>query len=432
MRYELQIALRYLRARRRDAFISITTLFTAIGVMIGVAALVLVLAVMSGFEQSLRQRIRTLTPQVEVLGITGSITGYPDMEARIDALPAVAGSDPFVIGQAMMSSTRGLSGVLVRGIDPKNAAIVSQLLQYIQQGTLGSLAAGPITPLDAPTVKQIPASPTTSSTQPVQLSDGAVAIGVSLAGKLKVHVGDLLNVVAPISMGPNAELATKTGHFVVGAIFESGVAFLDKNLAFMGLPNAQSFFGREGKVDGVEIRLRSLDQTDAVTAQIRTMLGPNYQVTNWKQFNQAAAAGFQMLKQVYAVVLLLLIAVAAFNLVATLIMVVMEKRKDIAVLMAMGATPQDIRRIFVLKGLIVGAIGTAAGLSLGGLGCFVLSHYHFIHIQREIYGMSSLPIDVQPLSFVLVAIASLILCLLATFYPARQAANALPVEVFRA
>lgn len=432
MRYELQIALRYLRARRRDAFISITTLFTAIGVMIGVAALVLVLAVMSGFEQSLRQRILTLTPQVEVLGITGSITGYPDMEARIDALPAVAGSDPFVIGQAMMSSTRGLSGVLVRGIDPKNAAIVSQLLQYIQQGTLGSLAAGPITPLDSSTLKQTLASPTTSSTPPVQLSDGAVAIGVTLASKLKVHVGDLLNVVAPISMGPNAELATKTGHFVVGAIFESGVAFLDKNLAFMGLPNAQTFFGREGKVDGVEIRLRSLDQTDAVTAQIRAMLGPNYQVTNWKQFNQAAAAGFQMLKQVYAVVLLLLIAVAAFNLVATLIMVVMEKRKDIAVLMAMGATPQDIRRIFVLKGLIVGAIGTGAGLSLGGLGCFILSHYHFIHIQREIYGMSSLPIDVQPLSFVLVAIASLILCLLATFYPARQAANALPVEVFRA
>jgi lipoprotein-releasing system permease protein len=218
---------------------------------------------------------------------------------------------------------------------------------------------------------------------------------------------------------------------MVGAIFASGVAFLDKNLAFMGLPNAQSFFGREGKVDGIEVRLQSLDQTDAVTARIRAMLGPDYQITNWKQFNQAAAAGFEMLKRVYAIVLLLLIAVAAFNLVATLIMVVMEKRKDIAVLMAMGATPADIRRIFVLKGLIVGGIGTAAGLSLGGLGCFILSHYHFIHIQREIYGISSLPVEVQPLSFVLVAIASLILCLLATFYPARQAASALPVEVFR-
>ncbi|HEX4209480.1 MAG TPA: FtsX-like permease family protein [Candidatus Binataceae bacterium] len=432
MRYELQIALRYLRARRRDVFISITTLFTAIGVMIGVAALVMVLAVMSGFEQSLRQRILTLTPQVEVLGFGGSIVGYPEMEARIDALPSVAGSDPFVIGQAMMSSTRGLSGVLVRGIDPKNAAIATQLLQYIQQGSVGSLAAGPTTPLETSALKGNPPDEAGPPTARPSISDGAIAIGVTLADKLKVHVGDSLSVVAPISMGPNAELATKTGHFIVGAIFASGVAFLDKNLAFMGLPNAQSFFGRQGKVDGVEVRLKNLDQTDAVTGQIRAMLGSDYQVTNWEQFNAAAAAGFEMLKEVYAVVLLLLIAVAAFNLVATLIMVVMEKRKDIAVLMAMGATPGDIRRIFVLKGLIVGAIGTAAGLGIGGLGCFILAHYHFIHIQREIYGMSSLPIDVQPLSFVLVAVASLILCLLATFYPARQAANALPVEVFRA
>jgi lipoprotein-releasing system permease protein len=431
LRYELQIAVRYLRARRRDAFVSITTLFTAIGVMIGVAALVMVLAVMSGFEQSLRQRILTLTPQVEVLAFGSSITSYPQIEQRIDALPGVAGSDPFVIGQAMMSSNRGLSGVLVRGIDPKNAAIVTQLLTYIQQGNLSSLAAGPTTPIDTASPKNpsLPATAGSASLAPV--SDGGIAIGVTLASKLKVHVGDSINVVAPLSMGPNAELTTKTGHFTVGAIFASGVAFLDKNLAFMGLPNAQSFFGRQGKVDGIEVRLKSLDQTDAVTAQIRTMLGPDYQITNWKQFNQAAAAGFEMLKRVYAIVLLLLIAVAAFNLVATLIMVVMEKRKDIAVLMAMGATPGDIRRIFVLEGLIVGAIGTAAGLSLGGLGCFILSHYHFIHIQREIYGMSSLPVDAHPLSFVLVAVASLVLCLLATFYPARQAANALPVEVFR-
>jgi len=439
LRYELQIAVRYLRARRRDAFISITTLFTAIGVMIGVAALVMVLAVMSGFEASLRQRILTLTPQVEVLGYTSSITDYPAMESRIDALPGVAGSDPFVIGQAMMSSNRGLSGVLVRGIDSKNAAIVSQLAQYIQQGAIGSLSAGPLTHLDhaqappnGPPIKP-PAgtgNPALSG-QAVQLSDGAVAIGVTLAEKLKVHVGDSINVVAPISMGPNAQLTTKTGHFAIGAIFASGVAFLDKNLAFMGLGNAQIFFGRQGKVDGIEVRLKSLDQTDLVTAQVRAMLGPSYQVTNWKQFNQAAAAGFEMLKRVYAVVLLLLIAVAAFNLVATLIMVVMEKRKDIAVLMAMGATPQDVRLIFVLKGLIVGAIGTGAGLSLGGIGCFILAHYHFIHIQREIYGMSTLPVDVQPLSFLLVAVASLLLCLLATFYPSRQASSALPVEVFR-
>ena len=209
------------------------------------------------------------------------------------------------------------------------------------------------------------------------------------------------------------------------------MAFLDKNLAFMGLPNAQSFFGREGKVDGVEVRLNNLDQTDPVTAQIRAMLGSVLSSDQLEAVQPGGSGGLRDAQGVYAMVLLLLIAVAAFNLVATLIMVVMEKRKDIAVLMAMGATPGEIRRIFVLKGLIVGAFGTAGGLALGGLGCFIVAHYHFIHIQREIYGMSSLPVDVQPLSFVLVAMASMILCLLATFYPARQAANALPVEVFR-
>jgi lipoprotein-releasing system permease protein len=148
-------------------------------------------------------------------------------------------------------------------------------------------------------------------------------------------------------------------------------------------------------------------------------------------FNAAAAAGFQLLKEVYSLVLTILIGVAAFNLVATLIMVVMEKRKDIAVLMAMGAKRSDIRRIFVLKGMIVGVAGTSAGLALGALGCFVLARYHFIHIQKQIYGISTLPIDAQPLSFVIVAVASMLLCWVATVYPAHQAAREMPVEVFR-
>ncbi|MGH7918031.1 MAG: FtsX-like permease family protein, partial [Candidatus Binataceae bacterium] len=151
----------------------------------------------------------------------------------------------------------------------------------------------------------------------------------------------------------------------------------------------------------------------------------------WMEFNQAAAAGFAMLKRVYAIVLLILIGVAAFNLVATLIMVVMEKRKDIAVLMAMGARRRDVRRIFILKGMIVGAAGTLAGLLLAAIACFTLTHYHFIHIPKKIYGISTLPISVTPLNFVVVALCSMALCLVATVYPARQAARELPVEVFR-
>jgi len=429
LRYELQIAVRYLRARRRDAFISITTIFTAIGVMIGVAALVVVLAVMGGFEQSLRERILTLTPQVQILSFNGSISGYDALLARANSVTGVAGSDPFIVGQAMISSPRGISGVIVRGIDPDNAAIVGQLLRYIQHGSLGSLSnANNATP-SATTTTMTPAlSRSRSPTPPV---DGAIAIGSTLADKLKVTIGDPVTAVVPVTNGPNHDIATKTGHFIVGAIFESGVAFLDRDLVFMGLGNAQSFFGRVGKVDGLEIQLINLDDTDLVTAQLRARFGASFRVSNWKEFNAAAAAGFEMLKRVYALVLLMLIGVAAFNLVATLIMVVMEKRKDIAVLMSMGATPAEVRRIFVLKGLIVGAFGTIAGLVLGAIGCFVLSHYHFIHIQKEIYGMSTLPVAMQPLSFALVAIASMLLCLVATFYPARQASRELPVEVFR-
>ena len=435
MRFELKIATRYLRARRRDAFISITTIFTAVGVMIGVAALVVVLAVMGGFEESLRQRILTLTPQVQILSYNGSIGNADALLARADAAPGVAGSDPFIIGQAMMSSPRGISGVIVRGIDPKNATIAGQLARYIQHGSLQRLSSGTSNANAPPALPRSQASlpspgGNSNGTTPA-LTYGAVAIGSTLADKLKVGLGDPLTAVVPVTTGPNNEITTKTGRFTVGAIFESGVAFIDRDLVFIDLSNAQRFFGREGKVDGIEVRLKNLDDTNAVTAQLRALFGAGYRVSNWLDFNAAAAAGFEMLKRVYALVLLLLIGVAAFNLVATLIMVVMEKRKDIAVLMAMGATPHEVRMIFVLKGLIVGAFGTVAGLILGAIACFVLSHYHFIHIQKDIYGISTVPVAAEPLSFAIVAIASMALCLIATFYPARQASRELPVEVFR-
>jgi lipoprotein-releasing system permease protein len=415
VRYELKIALRYLHARRRDAFISITTIFTAVGVMLGVAALAIVLAVMAGFEASLRQRILSLTPQVEVQSYKGAISDYSVIEARADAVPGVAGSDPYIIGQGMATSAHGISSVVVRGVEPSKAAVIAKLSGYVQQGSLNALGA----------------SQTSASSAGDQLSDGAVALGSTLAEKLNLKTGDRISLVVPLIAGKTPQLTTKTGYFTVAAIFESGIAFVDRSLIFIGLANAQKFFGREGRVDGIEIRLSTLDQTDAVTARLRKLLGSSYRVANWKEFEQAAAAGFEMLKRVYALVLLLLIGVAAFNLIATLIMVVMEKRKDMAVLRTMGATVADVRRIFVLKGLIVGASGTAAGLILGAVGCWLLSHYHFIHIEKKIYGISTLPVEAHPLSFAIVALVSMILCWIAALYPAQQAARQMPVEILR-
>jgi lipoprotein-releasing system permease protein len=416
VRYELTIALRYLRARRKDAFISITTIFTAVGVMLGVAALVMVLAVMGGFEASLRQRILSLTPQVEIQSYNGAISDYTAIEARANSVPGVAGSDPFIIGQGMASSAHGISGVIVRGVEPSSAAVISRLRGYIQQGSLDTLGE-----------EHAAVSPTAN----VQVMDGTVALGSTLAQKLKVKTEDIISLVVPIVAGKGAQLTTKIGHFRVTAVFESGIAFVDRNLVFLGLLDAQKFFGREGRVDGIEVRLTDLDRTDLVTAQLHALLGKSYRVVNWKEFDQAAAAGFEMLKRVYAFVLLMLIGVAAFNLVATLIMVVMEKRKDVAVLRAMGAKVADVRRVFVFKGLIVGGVGTAAGLVLGATGCWLLAHYHFIHIEKKIYGISTLPVEARPLSFALVALASMTLCWIAALYPARQAARQMPVEVFR-
>jgi lipoprotein-releasing system permease protein len=297
---------------------------------------------------------------------------------------------------------------VIRGIEPGNPAVLRRVGRYIREGTLAAL---------------LPA--TTASRQ----NDGSLALGSTLAEKLGVKVGDPIRLIAPIISGD--QLTTKTGEFKAGAIFESGVDFIDRDLVFMDLGAAQDFFGRNGQIDGIELHLANLDETNSATDALRKLFAPTYRVRNWIEFNQAASAGFAMLKQVYSLVLLMLIGVAAFNLVATLIMVVMEKRKDIAVLMTMGASARAVRLVFVLKGMIVGAAGTVAGLALGTLGCFVLSQYHFIHIPKAIYGVSTLPIDVSPMNFLTVALASLGLCLLATLYPARQASRETPAEVLR-
>ena len=413
MRYELKIALRYLRARRKDAFISVTTVFTATGVMIGVAALVITLSVMSGFERSMQERVLALSPQVQVLSMRGSIGNYTDIQQQVAKVPHISGSDPFLIGQAMLSSGRGVGGVVVRGVEPDNPVVASEWARYMAQGGLANLlkAYNPVAAGQPP-------------------PDGAIAIGVTLASKLKVKVGDAVRMVAPI-VGQSSQISTRSGQFVIGAIFDSGMSFLDTNMVFMDLLRAQNFFGRASVVDGIDIHLTSLSETDSVKRALVRMFPAPYRVRTWVEYNQSATAGFAMLKRVYAMVLMLLIAVAAFNLIATLIMVVMEKRKDVAVLMAMGSTPREIRLVFVLKGLIVGGAGTVAGVILGAIGCFALERYHFIPIPREIYGVSTLPISVSPISFLWVALASVALCFLATIYPARQASRQMPVEVFR-
>ena len=413
MRYELKIALRYLRARRKEAFISVTTLFTAFGVMIGVAALTITLAVMSGFQQNIKERLLNMSPQVQIHGAEGYIAKYSEVEARVRTVAGVNGTDPFIYGEGMLSSGRGISGVIAFGIEPDNPLIEKKWGAYLTAGNLSRLLEQPPSPGGNP-----------------RAGVGAIAVGASLAEKLKVKIGDPVRMVAPL-ISTDGNLSTRTGDFVIGAMFQSGVDTTDSKMVLMALQQAQSFFGRGDRVDGIEVHLTDLNRTLAVTADLRKLLGPAYFVRNWMELNQSASAGFEMLKRVYSLVLFLLIGVAAFNLVATLIMVVMEKRKDIAVLIAMGATRRAVGRIFVFKGLTVGAAGTLAGELVGAIGCYLLANYQIIHIPKEVYEMSTPPVAARPLDFALVALGSLALCLVATLYPARQAARAMPIEVFR-
>ena len=413
MRYELKIALRYLRARRKEAFSSVTTLFTAFGVMIGVAALTITLAVMSGFQQSIKERLLNMSPQVQIHSNEGSIAKYSEVEGRARTVAGVNGTDPFIYGEGMLSSGRGISGVIAFGIEPDNPLIEKKWGAYLTAGNLSRLLEQPPSPGGNP-----------------RAGVGAIAVGASLAEKLKVKIGDPVRMVAPL-ISADGSLSTRTGDFVIGAIFQSGVDTTDSKMVLMALQQAQGFFGRGDRVDGIEVHLTDLNRTLAVSADLRKMLGRAYFVRNWMELNQSASAGFEMLKRVYSLVLFLLIGVAAFNLVATLIMVVMEKRKDIAVLIAMGATRREVGRIFVFKGLTVGAAGTLAGEIVGAIGCYLLANYQIIHIPKEVYEMSTPPVSARPLDFALVALGSLALCLVATLYPARQAARAMPIEVFR-
>src|SRR5208282_3477093 len=255
--------------------------------MIGVAALTVTLSVMGGFEQSLKDRVLSLSPQVQILNSQGSIDNYADIEKKVAGVRGVNGSDAYIIGQAMLSSGRGIGGVVVRGLEPGNPVVRQQWGKYMSEGGLDDLSRR--YPIAAVAAGQA-------------LTTGGLAIGVTLAKKLKAKPGDAVRMVAPI-IAPDGSLSTKSGQFVVGAIFDSGMNFLDANMVFMDLSDAQDFFGRTAKVDGVDIHLTNLDETTAVTDTLRKIFPSPYNVRNWIEFNESGAAGYELLKRVYAIVL---------------------------------------------------------------------------------------------------------------------------------
>jgi lipoprotein-releasing system permease protein len=425
VRYELMVGLRYLRAKRSEAFISLITVISIVGVMIGVMTLNIVLAVMTGFEEDLRDRILGFNPHIVLVSYAGTIANPDEVVRKVRDTPGVAAAAPLVYSQVMLSSGSSVSGVVVRGVPPEMEEAVIDLKAHMTSGSLAGLGA----PFEVPVEGGDRDANKDGRTDTTTLT--GVILGGELAKQLGLAIGDPVSVVSPLGTPSPVGPIPKMKRFVLAGTFDSGMYDYDSGLLYMGLADAQKFFGLGSAITGVEIRVTDLYGAEKVARQLEQTLGTPFRARDWMEVNRNLFLAFKLEKVVYFIVLTLIVLVAAFNIVATLIMVVMEKRKDIAILKSMGATDRSIARIFMLKGLIIGVVGTLLGVVGGYAGCWVLRRYQFVELPKDVFYVSTLPVRVYGENFATVALVSVVICLLATIYPARQAAGLAPVEVIR-
>ncbi len=416
MRYELFIGLRYLRAKRKEAFISLITVISMLGVMIGVMTLNIVLSVMTGFEEDLRDRILGFNPQVVVLSFNGTISDYDSVVRRAAQVPGVAAAAPFIYGQVMLSAQQNVTGAVVRGVTRASEGVID-LQRHLKEGEVSELGK----------LHDVPLEEGKSGT--VELP--GIIVGKDVARQLGLALGDPVNVISPIATPTAVGMVPRVKRFVVVGVFDSGMAEYDASLVYMELANAQQFFDLNDNVTGIEVRVTDVYRAKEVATRISAALGFPYRVRDWMEVNHNLFSALKLEKTVYFIVLLLIVLVAAFNIVATLIMVVMEKRKDIAILKSMGATRAGVGRIFIFKGMIVGIVGTLIGNLGGYVAGWALKRYQFIELPKDVFYVNTLPVKMYPEYFAAVTLASLLICLLATVYPARQAARLAPVDVIR-
>jgi lipoprotein-releasing system permease protein len=414
MRFELFVAARYLRARRRQAVVGLITVISVVGVAAGVAALILALAITNGMRRDLQQRLVGSTAHVQLMRTAGDgIRDWRPLMDRLAAVPHVTAVAPGLYGQVLISRGARSGGALIKGILPADERRVGNLLQAVNEGSAAELA------------------PDTSSAAPESELAPPLVIGHELALTLGAEVGDTLLVTSPQGELTPLGLVPRYQRFRVVGIFSSGFYQYDDGYAFMRLTDAQRLFSEPDLVSVISFKIDDLYKAEQVGKAIEAEAGQGFETTNWMEQNRELFRAMKLEQDVTFIVLALIVVVAALNILIALTMMVMEKTRDIAVMMSFGVTAEQVRKIFLLQGLLISAVGTTLGLMLGYALSIVGSHYRFIHLDASVYSIDYLPFAPRLVDALVVASVSLGMSLLATIYPSSSAASVLPAEALR-
>jgi lipoprotein-releasing system permease protein len=413
MRYEWFIGLRYLKAKRKQTFISIITLISIVGIALGVLALIVVLSVMSGFENTLKQKILGTQPHIVIqrAGQEG-MDRYDEVVKEVESVSGVVSASPFILSQVMLSSESNVFGVVLSGIDPDRVGRVTDLGRYMKAGRIQNLKEDNLS---------------------------GIILGVELARHLSVSVNDFIQVISPLGTVTPMGMMPKMKRFRVVGIFYSGMYEFDNTLAYVSIPSAQKFFNMDSRVTGIEVKTSNIYNVKEIGRAIRQKLGFPYWTRDWMDMNRNLFSALRLEKIAMFIILVLIVLVAAFNIISTLIMVVMEKSKDIAILKSMGASSRGILKIFVIEGGVVGFVGTffgtvfglAIALNLEKVTGFVEKMFGFKILSPDVYYIDKLPSQVNPLDVGLIVAVSILISLLATLYPSWRASKLDPAEALR-
>ena len=416
MRYEWFIGLRYLKAKRKQTFISIITVISIVGVAVGVMTLIVVLAVMTGFEKTIKEKI--LGTQAHIVVLKASQEGmdhYEEVSKKVQEVKGVVSAAPFIFNQVMLSSESNVTGGVIKGIDPDRVGKVTLLAHNMKAGRLQDL-------------KEVK-----------EAEPPGLILGVELAKHLGVSLNDAIQVISPLGTMTPMGMMPKMKRFRVVGIFHSGMYEYDSTMAYVSLESAQTFFGMDARVTGIEIKTDDIYQVKEIGKKIRQTLGFPFWTKDWMEMNRNLFSALKLEKTIMFIILVLIILVAALNIISTLIMVVMEKNKDIAILKSMGTPSKGILRIFVIEGGIIGVVGTALGTFLGLAMAFNLdkivgfleNRFGFKILSPDVYYIEKFPSQVNPMDVGLIIITAILISLLATLYPSWRASKLDPAEALR-